>query len=362
MKVLQKQSLKVKGQEFVLDAQVARIKQQTNSLKDTEANYNDDMRDKRQTLTINNKDGAKQQSANESELRAKNDEMNQAERTHYDHTIHQDKEKKFSAEALHRHNLEVELYTALKTAKEKEKTQLDADLAKIEADFLAKTDYQNALKETAELKAKIEACKVEVQFLEIRVTLLSEQTEWLTQKRDDLTEEKKLAEGKNEELKTQAKAQEEIANKRLQNQLNRNKSAEIKELLANEEMVKATNDDLKNKLRNEKENYDNLLTDKMMKEEQLLRLREELKIDTAVVDEQDLLLAELKKQIEAEQIDVDALQEDVDAATIVNKKEDERNRRVHVDHTSHTAKIIFIEDNYEGTMGSVEQIDTRIFE
>jgi len=119
-------------------------------------------------------------------------------------------------------------------------------------------------------------------------------------------------------------------------------------------MVKATNDDLKNKFRNEKENYDNLLSDKMMLEEQLLRLREELKIDTAVVSEQDLLLAELKKQIEAEQTDVDALQEDVDAATIVNKKEDERNRRVHVDHTSHTAKITFIENNYEGTMGSVE--------
>lgn len=75
MKVLQKQSLKVKGQEFVLDAQVGKIKEQTNNMKDTEANYNDDMRDKRQTLTINNKDGAKQQSANESELRAKNDEL-----------------------------------------------------------------------------------------------------------------------------------------------------------------------------------------------------------------------------------------------------------------------------------------------
>ena len=33
--------------------------------------------------------------------------------------------------------------------------------------------------------------------------------------RDDLTEEKKLADDKNDELKTKLKAQEEIANKRL---------------------------------------------------------------------------------------------------------------------------------------------------
>ena len=54
---------------------------------------------------------------------------------------------------------------------------------------------------------------------------------------------------KNEELKTQLAAQEEIAKKRLQNKLNREKSVEIKELLANEEMFKTTIDDIQNKLR-----------------------------------------------------------------------------------------------------------------
>ena len=85
----------------------------------------------------------------------------------------------------------------------------------------------------------------------------------MNQKRDDLAEEKKLADSKNEELKTQLKAQEEIANKRLQSKLNREKSAEYKELLANEEMIKASNEDIQNKLRAEKETYDNLLKDKI---------------------------------------------------------------------------------------------------
>jgi len=48
----------------------------------------------------------------------------------------------------------------LKTRKEKERDDLNADLKKIENDFLAKADYQNALKETAELRLKIEEAKV----------------------------------------------------------------------------------------------------------------------------------------------------------------------------------------------------------
>ena len=68
---------------------------------------------------------------------------------------------------------------------------------------------------------------------------------------------------KNEELFTQFKAQEEIAKKRLQNKLNREKSAEVKELLAATEMLKTTLDEISLKLVAEKENYDTLLTDKM---------------------------------------------------------------------------------------------------
>lgn len=92
--------------------------------------------------------------------------------------------------------------TELKNRKLKEKESLEKDLDKIVKDFLAMNDYQKSLAETAELREKIEQAKVTIQFLDIQVSLLTEATEMLTQKRDDLSEEKKLADGKNEELKT----------------------------------------------------------------------------------------------------------------------------------------------------------------
>ena len=179
--------------------------------------------------------------------------------------------------------------------------------------------------------------------------MLTEMTEQLNFKRDELVEEKKLADSKNEELKTQLKAQEEIAHKRLMNKLNREKSAEVKELLANDEMIKATNEDIHNKLRAEKDNYDQLLRDKMELEERLARLKVVLELDTEAVTEQDALLAELKQQIEAEQAEVDTLEESVVEARKVKKFEEERNRHVQQQNTALSAKHEFIEANYDYT-------------
>ena len=54
----------------------------------------------------------------------------------------------------------MDLVINLKNRKEKELAEQKAIQAQIEKDFLAMKDYQNALKETAELREKIEAAKV----------------------------------------------------------------------------------------------------------------------------------------------------------------------------------------------------------
>ena len=48
-------------------------------------------------------------------------------------------------------------------------------------------------------------------------------------------------------------------------------------------------------------------------------MQDVLAIDTEEVKEQDLILAELKREIEAEQAAVDALEESVGAANVVKK-------------------------------------------
>ena len=92
---------------------------------------------------------------------------------------------------MNRHKHEVELLKALSLKKEAEMANLLAQLEQVEKDFLAMSDYQNALSETAELKEKIESARVKVQFLDVQVSLLTEANEYLSNKRDELMEENK---------------------------------------------------------------------------------------------------------------------------------------------------------------------------
>ena len=221
----------------------------------------------------------------ENEIRDLSNNLGQTEQTHYNHKLYSDKETAFESEAQQRHDQEVELYTALKIKKQKELDDLKAALAKLEKDFLAMKDYQNALAETEELRQKIEDMKVKTQYLEIHINILSETVEALKLKADDLAEEKKLAEMKHQELETQLQAQEEIAKKRLQAKLNREKSAEVKELIAAQEIAQGETEEIGNKLLTQKETYDNFLSDKITLEEQFRRREEDFKIDTAAVEE-----------------------------------------------------------------------------
>ena len=63
-------------------------------------------------------------------------------------------------------------------------------------------DYQNAMAETAKLRDKIEKDKVRVQFLDIEVQALTDYCDFLSNKKDDLLEDKKIADDKNLEYST----------------------------------------------------------------------------------------------------------------------------------------------------------------
>ena len=130
--------------------------------------------------------------------------------------------------------------------------------------------------ETDQLIGEIEGAKVDAQFLEIQVQRLAETVEALNYKKDQLIDEKKASEQRLEELTVQWKSQEEIAHKRLQAKLKRDMSVEVRELIANLELIQENNKEIDGKLRSEKENYDKLLSEKSHAEEELALREKEL--------------------------------------------------------------------------------------
>lgn len=125
---LQKNSLKVKGQEFVLDAQMKIINDQSKKLKQKEGDFMDKMREEQGNLTQTNRENTKIQINLEGDCRSLSNHVESSESTHLEHKLHQDKEKAFDEENKARHDLEVKLVTDLKTRKTEEKNKLQADL------------------------------------------------------------------------------------------------------------------------------------------------------------------------------------------------------------------------------------------
>lgn len=134
------------------------------------------MRQQTGELSTVNRDANRQHMTLESDLRNLINDGDRAEATHFEHKIHQDREKKFDEENKARHDKEVGLVTDLIARKQKEHDEIKQALLKIEADFKGKADYQNSLAESAQLRDHIEACKVKVQYLDIQVQIKTDET------------------------------------------------------------------------------------------------------------------------------------------------------------------------------------------
>ena len=86
--------------------------------------------------------------------------------------------------------------------------------------------------EAVDLLEKIDDGLVKHELLQIQVAELETATSNLNDKKEELIEDKKRADVKNEELVKELKAKEEINEKKLQAKLTRDKNTTWKELIA----------------------------------------------------------------------------------------------------------------------------------
>lgn len=177
--------------------------------------------------------------------------------------------------------------------------------------------------------------------------MTQESVNFLNDRKNYLTDEKNEAERRNEELKHQVKGQQELAAKRLQQRLNRDKNAETKELLANEEMLIQHNEDLTLKLADERKKYDSLLHDRLILDEKLRLMKDQMGDDTEKVEEQNEVLKELKGDNDDSSKTLDEQTSTLTTEKKTKMMEEARNRDLNLKFAALTQKLAFIEGNYD---------------
>ena len=173
-------------------------------------------------------------------------------------------------------------------------------------------------------------------------------------------EARKLAEIKNEELRKELAAKEEIAVKRLQAKLNRDKNIEVKELIAQEETAVQHNQELIGKLDEEKKKYEGLLDEKLEIDERLLHATKDLEETKAKLAGQEVFITELKAKIEAQSKITEDLNAKTEEEKKLNKIEEERFRKLAQMNAALRAKLEFIKQKYDFTT-NVKVLNTDDF-
>ena len=112
-------------------------------------------------------------------------------------------------------------------------------------------------------------------------------------------------------------------------------------------MLSRANEDVANKLREEKEKYDNLLAGRIEIDEKVSLKRNKMEEDVKHVEIQDAKLAELKSLIEADEKICAEQGLAIDEAKKINKLEEDKNREFNQRFAALTAQLSFIEENYD---------------
>ena len=107
------------------------------------------------------------------------------------------------------------------------------------------------------------------------------------------------------------------------------------------------NEDMANKLSDERKKYDNLLHEKLILAEKLRLLKEQMAEDTAKVEDQNRILAELRAVNDAESKTLEEQTALLDAEKKINTREEARSRDLNLKFAALTQKLAFIEQNYD---------------
>lgn len=196
----------MKGQEFVLESQIQIMKEQNQNLRNKKNEYASQMKSELQDLDREVTNTRTERRDLESELRTLETNILRSGDEHYDHKMLQDGEEKSEEELKARHDQEVTLLKELIDKKTKEFDSITNECNKITDAFATKEPRKSALETATKLRAQAEEGRVEIQELLIKVKMLTEATEFLAMRKEELAEETKIAESKNSDLQSQMKA------------------------------------------------------------------------------------------------------------------------------------------------------------
>lgn len=212
---LNKIKLNVVGEQFVLDAQVHVMLNQNKKIEEVGKEYDRDYKKRNFELEKNLKDISKLRFDFENELKTMEHDLTRESDENYSSQVTVQKENAFKDVADKRFRQEIGLDEELMRLKDDEINRIKEEREQVKLKERSNEELQKLKAEAKTLLEKIDEGLVKHELLQISVAELEISTANLNDKKEELNEDKKKGDLKNEELIKDLKAKEEINEKKL---------------------------------------------------------------------------------------------------------------------------------------------------
>lgn len=185
-----KENLKVIAEQKNLHAQIQIMKAQNSTLQTVYRDYDQDVKKRQFELEKDGKDKQRDRVELEADIRQLESQLHKQSEEHYKNGMFLQKDAAGEKELKRRHEKEHDITSHLIEKKKTEQEKLQQDLNSLEKQYLGMAELQASLKEATELREKIELTKVLIQVNEVKVRVLTDANEYLSNRREELQDEK----------------------------------------------------------------------------------------------------------------------------------------------------------------------------
>jgi outer membrane murein-binding lipoprotein Lpp len=221
-------------------------------------------------------------------------------------------------------------------------------------------DLQDAVRQEAEFREKVEKGKVEEQQLQIQVSIMNDGNDQLYRKKDDLIEQKELLEQKRDQMRKDAAAAEDQANRRMAKKLTSNTNQDYKQKVIALESLENEIQETEKRMMESKAKHDSMLAGRQLIQEQFKRKTEQMEEDKEIIKLQDDKIAELKALIEAQELKASENGLALEKAHRLSNYEEQRSRELIQRESALSAKLEYIEKGYD-YKSKVKSVNTEVF-
>jgi hypothetical protein len=344
---MEKEKLRILGDQFVLDAQINIMSDVNNKMEDIRDKDEKDRLDKIKELETRYRELYRMRKELEEQLKRLKIDLDKQKKDNYNHKLHLEVEKAEDDHDSYRHERDIKAAEDRFAKKEEELKAIDAALDNIQKQFEANPEYQEIVQKSDKYIEDAKGMYVDLYLLKVQVKEMEAARDLYEKTKEDENKRKRKLIEKNKDLKKEADAKDQTERMRTQKLMNETKNPDLRELMLNNQKISESVNELEGKLQDEKDKYDKLQAERVVLDRRTELMTKDHDKYKQLIEEGDKEIGELKAATNELQGQVNGLEKQQIDSQVLNKEVEGKYRKLAKTNVALKAKLHFLLSSFD---------------